>query len=62
LPRTLRSWRYIVGGFGDAERSISPVLEIARTFGGEGCAWSGGSSSAVGMEYAWIERLRVVVK
>jgi hypothetical protein len=40
----------IVGGLGEAESRTVPLLDIARTFGGEGCAWSGGSSSAVEME------------
>jgi hypothetical protein len=62
LPHQRRSWRYIVGGVDEAERSMSPMLESAITVGGEGWGCWDGSIKAVGMEYAWTEGLRVVVK
>jgi len=53
---------YTVGGVGDAESRTLPLLDIAMMFGGDGCGCCGGSSSAVGIEYAWTEGLSVVVK
>jgi hypothetical protein len=62
LPPHLLSWRCIVGGSDEAERSTTPLLDIEMAFGGDGCEGSEGRSSAVGMEYAWTELLNVVVK
>jgi hypothetical protein len=62
LPPSLRSCRYTIGGAGDAESRTHPSLEIAITFGGEGCAPSGGSNFAEGMWYNWTHVLSAVVK
>jgi hypothetical protein len=58
----LLSWRCIVGGSDEVERSTEPLLDIAIVFGGDGCGGKEGRSSAVEMEYAWTEALSVVVK
>jgi hypothetical protein len=52
----------MVGGAGDAESSTLPFLDTAMMLGGEGCGCCEGSISALGIEYACTEGLKVVVK
>ena len=52
----------MVGGEDEAESKKLPLLDTARTLGGEGCECEEDDRPPVGSEYAWIESSSAVLK
>jgi hypothetical protein len=57
-----KSWRYIVGGAAEAERSMLESDESAKAVGGDGCACAGSRSLSLLSEYDCTASWRDVVK
>lgn len=51
-PAHLRSCINMVGGVGEADSKMSPLLEMANTFGDDGCELAEGTKSPFESKYS----------